>query len=296
MISNKEVLVSVIIPVYNSESYLEETLASVLTQTYHNLEIIVIDDGSTDDSRYIISRFGAADKRVVSISQENAGVSNARNAGINLSHGDFIAFLDADDVWMPNNIEIKLLHIQSGDFGLVHSNAQIIDSESHSMDQILIGKEGNLLEDLLLWNGTCIPGPSSVVISKQVMDSIGGFDPRLSTAADMDYFIRVAKNYRIGHVNEVSWNYRIHRSNMHSDIASMQQDILLVYKKALENDLFPTKNLKRKAFGTMYRILGASWIGDGKKPFLGFGWLLRSIYAYPKGFFEIFKRGSRKII
>src|SRR4030067_1442187 len=118
-------LIIIIIPVYNAEQYLPETLDSVFTQTYTNIEVITVDDGSTDKSAEIIKRYPA----VKYIRQKNGGVSNARNSGIKASSGDYIAFLDQDDLWLPEKLKIQLeiasRHQESGIFfcdGLMFSS------------------------------------------------------------------------------------------------------------------------------------------------------------------------------
>jgi hypothetical protein len=156
-----------------------------------------------------------------------------------------------------------------------------------------VGKEGELLEDMLVWNGPCVPGPSSVLIKREVIDSIGVFDPDLSTAADMDLFIRIAASYPIGHLNEKTWLYRIHDGNMHVDISIMQRDLITIYKKVDKSGLLVSR-LRRKAYGVMFRILGASWLGDGGSYLKGLWFLLRSILIYPGGIKEVLRRGKRK--
>ena len=103
----KEVLVSVIIPAYNAGLYIEETVRSVLAQTHKNLELIIINDGSTDNQDVIINKLLSEDKRIQYITQKNAGVSAARNHGYKLSKGEYLGFLDADDIWSSGNIEKK---------------------------------------------------------------------------------------------------------------------------------------------------------------------------------------------
>lgn len=274
-------LVSVIIPAYNAELYIKEALESVLGQTYQEFEIIVIDDGSTDNQKEIISTLMEKDDRIKYFYQENSGVSIARNHGILLSKGDYLAFLDADDVWYPNNLELKVEKFESGKFGLVHSSANIIDERSNITGQSIIGKEGSLLEDMLMWKETCIPGPSSVLVKKEVIEEIGDFDTNLSTAADQDFFFRVASKYSIGRVEGITWNYRLHESNMHKYIKQMEQDVLYVYNKAAKNGLFQNKSFKHKCFAKMYKILAASWWGDGKNKARAIKYILKSILTDP---------------
>jgi glycosyltransferase involved in cell wall biosynthesis len=274
-------LVSVIIPSYNSERFIDETIASVLNQTYSDLEVIVIDDGSTDAQSEKISEWCNRDNRVSSFYQENNGVSSARNNGFNRSKGQFVAFLDSDDVWLSDNLSAKLDKFDNGDFGLVHSDAMIINEISELTNHIISGKEGVLINAMLEWKGTQIPGPSSILVKREVINKVGLFDTALSTSADQDFFFRVASQYKIGRVNKVTWHYRVHGSNMHKNIRLMERDVLYVYKKAARAGLFHSYWFKRYCFASMYLILALSWAGDGKNIPKGTYFAFRSFLAHP---------------
>jgi glycosyltransferase involved in cell wall biosynthesis len=286
-------LVSVIIPVYNGANYIAETIDSVLHQPVRDLEIIVVDDGSTDHLKEVLEQF-IAKNQIVYISQVNQGVSIARNHGYRKSRGQYIAFLDADDVWLNDNLETKLNKFESGEFGLVHSDAFVINEHSSKLQQMLCGKEGNLLEDMLAWNGTQVPGPSSILIKREVIEEIGLFDEQLSTSADQDFFIRVAARYKIGRVDKPTWMYRIHGNNMHKNIARMEHDVLRVFDKANKANLFCTSSFKRKCFSQMYLILAASWAGDGKNFKRGFYFLIKAVATNPGVIMNVTKRIIKK--
>ena len=278
----KSPLVSVIIPAYNAEKYIERTIHSVLLQNYENIEIIVIDDGSTDNTATVVKKLANEDKRLHYVHQQNGGVSSARNHGYKLSKGEYLAFLDADDIWLPNNVSKKLAHLQDNpDVGLVHSDAMVIDENDNSLNETKKGKSGWILDDLLLWNGTCIPAPSSILVKREVVDSVGGFDTSLSTAADQEFFFRVAAKYKIGRVEEVTWQYRMHSQNMHSNIALMERDTLLSYQRATENNLFKSAAFRRKCYSNMFIILSGSWYHDGKNKIKAVKYALKSIYKRP---------------
>jgi len=275
----KNGLVSVIIPAYNSAKFIRETIESVLQQIYTSLEIIVVDDGSTDNQKEIIKVLADQDSRVKYFYQENKGVSAARNFGYEQSSGEYIAFLDADDVWLPDNLILKIEKLQSGKFGLAHSDAAIINEVSVATGQTLAGKEGNVLNDMLMWNGAQIPGPSSILVKRDVLDQVGLFDTELSTSADYDFFLRIASRFAVGRVDKITWKYRIHSNNMHKNIARMEHDVLLVYKKAEREKWFYSWSFQRRCFSTMYLILAASWAGDGNN-------MLRGLYFFLKGLIQ----------
>jgi glycosyltransferase involved in cell wall biosynthesis len=281
MLNDQVPLVSVIIPVYNAEPFLGKTIQSVIGQTIPDIEILVVDDGSTDGSRALIDHLLLLDPRIKKIVQKKRGVSAARNLGFQHSKGDYIAFLDADDVWLPENLELKLNKIKQGDFGMVHSNGMVISEEGKFMDQILGGCEGNLLDGLLSWEKTQIPGPSSILIARSEMNVVGLFDEKLSTSADKDFFIRVAAHFPIGHVDQVTWQYRLHKENMHKNIALMQHDTLILYNKAKLAHLFVSRQFEQKCFVNMYLILAASWAGDGNNKLRALNLVCRAILVHP---------------
>jgi glycosyltransferase involved in cell wall biosynthesis len=275
-------LVSVIIPAYKAAAYIKETIDSVLKQTYQHLELIIVDDGSPDQQDDLIWPYVEADQRVQYVQQQNSGVSVARNNGFSHSKGEFVAFLDADDVWLPENIEKKLaLFAQDSELGLVHSDLAVIDSDSKLTGETKCGKGGFILDDLLAWNGTCVPTPSSILVKREVVEKVGGFDPQLSNAADQEFFFRVANAYKIGRVPEVTWHYRVHSNNMHSNIALMERDALLAYQRAEEHNLFKSKAFRNQCFANMYWIVGASWWGDGGSKTKGLRYLLKATRTHP---------------
>ncbi|MEA1956217.1 MAG: glycosyltransferase family 2 protein [Campylobacterota bacterium] len=139
-IDNKEVLISVVIPLYNARKYILETVESVLNQTYENLEIIIVDDCSTDDSIEIVKKIQKQDKRVKLVESETnfGGPARPRNIGIENSNGEYIAFLDADDVWLPEKLEKQLNFLLINRCDIVHTKAYMIDIESE-----MIGKFKN---------------------------------------------------------------------------------------------------------------------------------------------------------
>ena len=283
-------LVSVIVPAYNSSMYIKETLVSVLNQTFADFELIVIDDGSTDGQREVILQACQDDPRLRYVYKPNAGVSGARNTGFNFSVGSYVAFLDADDVWLPNNLEIKLSKFQSGDYGLVHSDGLLINEDTAPLPGRMTGREGQLLTDMLKWKATQVPGPSSILVKREVLQTIGLFDTHLSTSADHDFFLRVASKYPIGRVAEITWMYRMHPANMHRNISVMERDVLFVYRKASANKLFTGNWMERKCYANMYLILAASWAGDGNNKWRGVYFTLRALGRHPNAILNITKR------
>lgn len=288
-------LVSVIIPAYNAALYLEECLNSVLSQTYQNLEIIIVDDGSTDRQKEVIYTYLTKFENVHYHYQQNRGVAAARNKGLEFAKGEYIAFLDADDVWLENNLSLKVQRFGEGDFGLVHSGAYLIDANSDLIEGQLVGKEGNLLNDMLAWKSTLVPGPSSILVKCDVIEKVGFWDENLSTSADQDFFIRIASQFKIGRVPELSWKYRIHSQNMHKNIKVMETDVLYTFHKARRNNLFYSKSFERKCFANVYLILAASWAGDGRNLLRGMIFCWKSVFTQPLVIIKVTKIISTKL-
>jgi glycosyltransferase involved in cell wall biosynthesis len=287
-------VVSVIIPAFNCERYIAETLDAVLDQTYSSFEVLVVNDGSTDRQQSIVDEYAKRDNRVQCIRQTNQGVSAARNNGYRNSLGKFVAFLDADDLWHRDNLARKVEMLENSDVMLVHSDGLIIDEASRVLHGVLSGIEGNLLDPLLLWEGTQIPGPSSILVKREAVDAVGGFDENLSTSADKDFFIRIASRFLVGKVSEVTWRYRKHFGNMHKNISLMEHDVLYLYRKASRMKMFSSRAFERKCYSTMYLILAASWAGDGRNWWKGFWYFLHSVANNPAVVFQVLKKIVRK--
>jgi glycosyltransferase involved in cell wall biosynthesis len=287
-------LVSVVVPAYNAAKYIAETIESVLNQSFSNFELIIIDDGSTDNQVDLIFPYCQRDVRVKYIYQENKGVSASRNTGFNHSSGKYIAFLDADDVWLSNNLSSKLEKFESGNYGLVHSDGYLMDEHSALKPGLMSGCEGQLLNEMLEWTRTQVPGPSSILVKREVLCSVGLFDIALSTSADHDFFLRVASSYSIGRSEHPTWKYRLHRNNMHKNIWLMEKDVLYVYRKASANKLFKNLWFEKKCYAIMFMILAASWAGDGGNKLRGTYFVGLALAKHPYSIVDIYKRISKK--
>lgn len=273
--------VSVIIPAYNAAKFISSTIESVLQQTFTEIELIIINDGSTDDTEHIALKFTELDNRVRVISVENSGVSAARNTGMSAAKGEYLALLDADDLMSPTSIEERLQRFKEDDFGLVHCDLKIIDEHGKPTGEIKSGLEGRVLDDLLAWKRTVIPTPSSVIFKKSVFEQIGGFEVQLSNNADQEFFYRVAAKFNIGRVQKPLGMYRVHQHQMHKNIDLMYRDTLLAYKLATENGLFKSRAFRRKCYARMYFILANCFLKDAKKPFKAVQLYFRSFLVHP---------------
>jgi glycosyltransferase involved in cell wall biosynthesis len=228
-------LVSVVIPTYNYAQFVSEAIRSVLAQTFRDFEIIVIDGGSTDDTRSIVEQLGA---QVRYIYQENQGPIVARNTGIQAARGQYIAFLDADDLWLPHKLERQMALMQlQPEVGLVYSTIYQFESKSGA----IVGeyplsdcRQGHVLRDLYL---QCfVPSPTPLV-RKSVLDDVGVFDENIRYGSeDWDLWLRIAARYDFVFVPEPLAKYRYHTSHRSKEgHLRREQQTLEIIEKAARN-------------------------------------------------------------
>lgn len=245
---------SVIIPVYNAEVYVGEAIESALRQKNCQFEIIVVNDGSTDRSLEVIKQFGSYVKIV---NKENGGVAAARNSGFYNSSCNFLAFLDADDIWLPDKLYMQSLKINEG-FKIVYTNryniGQIGDLPE-LQSEVMAMSEGDLWENLLL--GNMITASSSVIESK-LFGEHRGFNGDLWSCEDWDLWLRCAENTLIGYCPEPLVKYRIHSGGLSKNYQLMSSTRMEVIYPALRSDRASnlTKKQKRK-------ILARTWATSG---------------------------------
>ena len=203
-------LVSVVIPVYNGERFLKESLESVFAQTCHDYEVVCVDDGSTDGSCSLLEQYGA---RVRVIQQENAGQSAARNAGARQATGAFVAFLDQDDLWYPSKLaqQVAVLNAEA-DVALVHCNYDRIDGDGRVLvaGAALAERASALASPLGLLLGEALVFPSAMMVRHDVFQRVGGFDPELRGFEDFDLIARLKQQGRFVLLNESGMAYRLH--------------------------------------------------------------------------------------
>jgi glycosyltransferase involved in cell wall biosynthesis len=208
-------LVSVVIPTHNGARHLAEAIESALAQTHPAVETIVVDDGSADDTPAIIARYAG---RVHALRQENRGVSAARNAGLAVAHGAYVAFLDHDDRMLPEKLakQSALLDARP-DVGIAYSGWWFIDAAGRRLPATgWSRREGDLLPDLLrLENPIFLP---SVLVRRALVDAVGGFDERLRRSEDWDLWLRLGRRgVRWALVDEPLAEYRLHPGQKHRD-------------------------------------------------------------------------------
>jgi GT2 family glycosyltransferase len=233
--------VSVIIPAYNQASYVSKAIQSVLDQTYSNFEIIVVNDGSTDETPQILARI--LDPRVRIISQPNAGLSAARNTGIRESSAPLVTLLDADDLFMPDKLAILVAYLENHpEIGMVSGGTQIIDQNDFPLSQN-IQTPGSLELPGLFFANPFIP--SAIMVRRSWLERVGVFDESLRACEDWDMWHRLAKaGCRFAWVENLVAAYRYHPGQMTRESERMRKAIFTVLDKSFNDPDLP-ENLRR---------------------------------------------------
>lgn len=272
--------VSVIIPTYNYGRFIEGAIKSALAQTVSPVEVIVVDDGSTDNTASIVAKFG---DRVRYILQQNDGVCAARNRGVEESSGELIAFLDADDTWESTKLQKQVARFADDqEIGLVHCGMREFDSKTGETIKLhLVGGEVGIADNLLLWDGPVVVGPGgSIMVSRKAFDEVGGFDRRMKVGEDWDFCYRVARRYKVGFVPEALVNYRSHGAGAHRNVDDMARGMALFYEKAFDAADESVLRLRSRALGNYHRVVAGSYFQAGR--FGKFVWhSIRSIARNP---------------
>lgn len=200
-------LVSIIMPVYNTEKYLSAAIKSVIDQTYVNWELIIVNDESPGDTRHVVKMF--TDSRIKYIEQSNSGPAATRNTGMYSSNGDFIAFLDSDDIWHNNKLEKQIsIFTHKPDIGVVYSQRETIDEDGNTITGYLPKLyNGMVLNKLWVDNFVC---NSSAIISRKIFNKIGGMNKNLRMSEDWEYWLRIACYFKFDYVDEPLVKYRVH--------------------------------------------------------------------------------------
>jgi len=234
-------VVSVVIPAYNVAPYISETLRSVFAQTFAGYEVIVVNDGSPD-TEDLERELAPCLNRIVYLKQENQGAGAARNAGIMAARGDFIAFLDADDLWLPDYLSEQLSFIRSNDYDLVYADALLFGQSplaGRSFMQIAPSNGHVSFQSLI--SGQCNVITSGVVARKRLILEVGMFDEQLRNSQDFELWVRLVRHgARASYQRKVLLRYRYHENSLSGDALNQIRRELRVLGKIEESyDLTP---------------------------------------------------------
>jgi glycosyltransferase involved in cell wall biosynthesis len=225
---------SVIMPVYNASRYLKDTIESVLAQTWSDFEILIIDDGSTDNSLEIAHFYSQKDKRVKLFLQENQGVSIARNQGVQLTSGEFVAFIDADDQWLPNKLAAHLQHFnQNSNLGMSFAKTEFLTPDGQPTGKLSNSPLINLKTQHFLYENPTIT-VSNIVVRREVFQTIGYFDENMNYAEDLDWCLRViaSQKWKVEGINQVLTRYRTCETGLSSKLYCMEEGWQKLISKA----------------------------------------------------------------
>ena len=303
--------VSVIIPAHNSADYIGEALESVFDQTYTDYEVIVVDDGSTDGTADVVRKFG---DRVVYAYQENGGAASARNHGIELARGKFVAFLDADDVWLPDKLEKQIrLFENNPDLGLVFTENYLFDEQGiycDSLDKKFRLMSGDLAQSIFMNSGVATP---TVMVRREVFKKLGTFDESLTQAEDDNMWIRITSHYRGMLVDEPLVKIREHQGRISHDHIKLFDSILRSvellqskYGETVRNKIGPMLSSKlaqvhfHKGYAQFDRgeFAAARWSfreAIKAKPFAYRPWVFVLLSYFPRGLQDWLKRVRRTL-
>jgi glycosyltransferase involved in cell wall biosynthesis len=276
-------VVSIITPIFNSEDTIMECYKSVCNQTFRNWEMIMVDDGSADCTPQIISTIEDPQTRI--LTQNNQGVSAARNRGIQHAKGKYIAFLDSDDVWKPEKLEqqLKIFEENVSNIGLVHTGYRIFETDPNESSKAYVKSlpfddESESLR-IILENFLVL---SSVMIRHDVLKQIGNFDEDLFGTEDWDLFIRIRKSYCFQFLDQELTLYRYHENGISKNVTRQINQEMNVLKKHLFQKDIPL-SLQKKGLSLHYQR-GAHMYLLKKELFLALKLYLLSLLCYPTCF------------
>ena len=282
-------LVSVIVPAYNAAATLSETLEFALAQTYQDLEVVVVDDGSTDPTPEIVASFAERDRRVRLLRQSNAGVAAARNLAIAQSRGSYVAPLDADDLWHPEKLayQVAAMRQRGRQVGVVYCWRRVIDVAGHVIgeDRLWYPHEGRVLAAVLLGN---VPGNGSVpLIRREDLLNVGGFDTTLRRQGaqgceDLEIYVQLAERCEFALVPLFLVGYRARPQNMSSDPRRISRSHKLVLIEARQRHPELPGWLFRVGEARFKYRQAASCLRD-RRSLLALALLLTGIEADPAG-------------
>ena len=219
---------------YNSEKYLEDTLKSICAQTYNDWELVIVNDGSTDSTEQIVQKYMAEGWPIIYHAQANAGLGRSRNKAIELSHGEFIALIDHDDLWHPEKLEMQMaLFAGRPQLGLAFTNVIQLypkgDVRTYSHHNRLY--RGDVVVQLVLSNFVV---SSAVVVRRTVLDEVGWLNPDFTHAVDYDLMIRIAEKYEFDYTDQPLVTFRYHLRNTSWDGTRMQAETIALMGQALK--------------------------------------------------------------
>jgi len=241
---------TVVMPAYNAAAYLAQTIESVLSQSFTDFELLIIDDGSTDNTAVIAENYRQKDKRVKLFIQSNQGVSATRNQGIESSSSQYIAFIDADDQWFPDNLALHYEHLEKNpDLGVSYAKVEFLTPDGKHTGKIAKGRLTELQPEHFLYDNPTMTA-SNLVVRRQVFQEIGCFDCNMNYSEDLDFLFRVAcSHWKIQGINRVLLGYRTTQGGLSSQLDKMEEgwETLMTKAKIIAPELVEKHYLKARS-------------------------------------------------
>lgn len=258
MVGASDPLVSVVVPAYNAARFIERTLRSACGQTHRTLEVVVVDDGSSDDTAAVVEAFAGRDPRVRLLRQANGGVSRARNAGLAECRGAYFAPLDADDLWHPTKIEKQLRCFADApaSTGVAYCYQAIVDEDDGVLRPrpVVHAPTGHVYPQLTIAN--IVGNASAPLVRRSTLDEAGGYDETFRDGCeDLDFYLRLAECGDYALVPEFLVGYRRSRDSMSMNIPKMERAVAQLTRKMLDRHPDLPRRLIRWRNGNMYRYL-----------------------------------------
>ena len=257
---------SIVIPTYNSEKYIKSTIQSVLDQTFTDFELIIVDDGSKDDTRHIVNKYKEADSRITVITTPNSGgPATPTNIGINTAKGTYLAFLDHDDTWENNKLEIlNDIFSKNKDIGFILSNVRIYDEKTKTYSLAKAPTKNNELSPAQLLAGNYFNTFSMMSVKRAIMERVGSVDTNLFVFSDYDLVARLV-SFNIPHYfcDNPLVVYRVHQHNASSLLYSAErrildlERILTKYSKTFDGN--------KKSMSAVYQAIARIYLNLGKR-------------------------------
>lgn len=277
--------VSVALPCYNMQAFVGEAVESVLAQTHEDWELLVVDDGSTDDSSEVVGQYD--DARVRLIRQENQGLSAARNTALRAASGDFVSFLDADDRYLPGFMAagLRLLEERPGADAALTA-ARFFDHATGETLQIQRPKPDDALRRLLEFRGPVVCSPGAILLRRAAADETGLFDTAYRHSEDWDYWTRLAARGAFCAADETGVEVRAHAGQMSRNIDAFAKYMRLGFDKAKARGYFDSPRHYRYCAARLELIIAASYYrhnGDWRRAASG---AFKSLGLHPAAVFE----------
>ncbi len=256
-------IVSVIIPAYNRGRYIRQTVESVLNQTYTDIELIVIDDGSTDDTRDILEGYGDRITLLEHEARQNRGQSASINLGLDRARGKYLAILDSDDYWEPDKIESQVGYLQRHpEVGLVYGNGTAVSGNGEFLYDIYTPghREESKPEKVLV--DCYFSLPSNALMRKSLLKKAGYFDETLRAGQDHDMAIRIAEIARLAYIDRPLFHYRRHNesiSKSNNGAVSRWNNGFVILEKARKRYPYPPAVIRKRKAVLYFRLFQCAW-------------------------------------